>query len=392
MHDSILLKNSKNKIEQIKLEIKDAYCKDQIPWVIAYSGGKDSTMTVQIVLETISEMVKKPEKEIHILYADTKVELPPVVANAKTFLEKIEKWAKEKDLPVKTKILNPPLEESFFVLVLGKGYLPPTRYFRWCTERLKVRPIKNYIRELIRERDGCVVVLGLRLKESATRDRGLRKRGYSKWMSFDGVKGANIYAPILELSVEEVWSYLLVNESQWSVDNYDLRILYTGGNSSCSLFCGGIRFGCWVCTVVKKDRCTEGLSHIPGWEWLGNLLVYRDLMLEVRNNPKNRMWIKNNGRSYLGPLNLEARKFLYEKLKELEHKIGHKILSAEEEQMIYDFWKNEKRYKEQGYNTVLGGVVANMEAGEECDLERNNLLGRCYFGKANKVVKKSLIE
>jgi len=331
------LNGSKEKIVQIKVEIESAYLSDQTPWVIAYSGGKDSTMTVQITLETIKE---KPGKEIHILYADTGVEPPPVINSAKVYIEKIGKWAKRNNLPVRTKILYPEPKDSFFVLMLGKGYLPPTRYYRWCTERLKVRPIKNYIKELIKKYNSCVVLLGTRLKESATRDRGLKKRGYSKWMPFEGVKGAMIYAPILELSIEDVWSYLLENDPPWGMDNNSLRTLYTGGNASCSLFCGGIRFGCWVCTVVKKDKCTEGLSQIHGWEWLENLLEYRDLMLEVRNKPQNRMWRQNNGHKYLGPLNLKARKFLYAKLKELENKLGQKILSSAEEEMIHNFWGN----------------------------------------------------
>jgi len=329
-----------NKIEQIRTDILNLYLANQTPWVIAYSGGKDSTMTVQIVLETIA---KKPGKEIHILYADTKVEPPPVIDNARSFLKKIGEWAKQNNLPVKTKILYPQLKDTFFVLMLGKGYLPPTRYFRWCTERLKVRPIKKYIRELIKKYGSCVVLLGMRLKESADRDNSLKKRGYSKWMAFEGVKGAMIYAPILELSIEDVWSYLLENDPPWGMDNRLLRTLYTGGNSSCSLFCGGIRFGCWVCTVVKKDKCTEGLAQIPGWEWLENLLEYRDLMLEVRNKPENRIWRQNNGRKYLGPLNLKTRKLLYGKLKELENRIGEKLLSKQEEKMIHDFWENEKK-------------------------------------------------
>ena len=339
MKNNIISEDSKKKIEQIKSEIENSYCDDQIPWVIAYSGGKDSTMTVQIVLETIAKKTKSSKKEIHILYADTRVEPPPVVNNAKNLLKKIRSWAKEKNLPVRTQILYPELKDSFFVLMIGKGYPPPTRYFRWCTERLKIRPMRNYIRELIKRHGGCVVLLGIRLKESATRDKGLKKRGYSKWMPLEGVKGAMRYAPILELSIEEVWSYLLENKPPWGTDNSYLRALYTGGNSSCSLFCGGIRFGCWVCTVVKKDKCTEGLSQIPGWKWLENLLEYRDLMLAVRDKPENRIWRQNKRQRYLGPLNLKTRKFLYRELKKLENKLGQKILSAAEEEMIHIFWE-----------------------------------------------------
>lgn len=337
---TIILNQNSKKIQQIRSEIKDSYLVDQIPWVIAYSGGKDSTMTLQLVLETVAE---KPKKAVHVLYADTRVEPPPVINNVRELLKRINRWARERGLPVKTKILYPEPKDNFFVLMLGKGYLPPTNWFRWCTERLKVRPMKRYIRKLIEKHGSCVVLLGMRFKESATRDRGLKKRGYSKWMPFEGLKGATIYAPILELSIEDVWTYLLDNEPSWGADNYLLRNLYTGGNSSCSLFCGGIRFGCWVCTVVKKDRCTEGLAQIPGWDWLENLLTYRDLMLEVRNNPQNRLIRYNNGRKYRGPLNLKAREFLYANLKELEEKIGTRVLSTEDERMIYTLWKDKEK-------------------------------------------------
>ena len=340
MENNIVIfdKNSE-KIEQIRTDIQDSYLADQTPWVIAYSGGKDSTMTLQLVLEAIAG---KPKKEIHILYADTRVEPPPVIKQARDLLKKINNWARKNSLAIKAKILYPEPKDNFFVLMLGKGYLPPTRWFRWCTERLKVRPIKKYIKGLIKEYGACTVVLGMRLKESQDRDRGLNKRGYSKWMPFEGLRGAMIYAPILELSVEDVWSFLLDNSLPWGMDHCQLRHLYTGGNSSCSLFCGGIRFGCWVCTVVRKDRCTEGLAQIPGWDWLENLLTYRDLMLEIRSNPQNRVMRSNNGREYLGPLNLSTRKFLYTRLKELEAKIGASLLSLEDERMIYSLWDREK--------------------------------------------------
>ena len=334
----IMLDKDSKKIELIRADIRDSYLGDDTPWVIAYSGGKDSTMTLQLVLETVAE---SPRKQVHILYADTRVEPPPVIEQATNLLSKIDDWARENDLPIKAKIVYPTADDNFFVLVLGKGYLPPTRWFRWCTERLKVKPIKNYIRGLIKEHDACTVLLGMRLKESQERDRGLNKRGYSKWMPFEGLQGATIYAPILELSIEDVWTYLLDSDPPWGADYRLLRHLYTGGNSSCSLFCGGIRFGCWVCTVVKKDRCTEGLAQIPGWDWLENFLEYRDLMLNVRSNPENRLLRNNNGRTYLGPLNLKARKNLYEKLKELEKAIGIDILSSEDERKIFDLWDKE---------------------------------------------------
>lgn len=322
------------KIVLVKQEITKNYLKDDKPWVITYSGGKDSTMTLQLVLETVA---KNPKKEVHILYADTKVEPPPVINNSRRLLRKVKMWAKEHDLPIIVKVLHPKIEDNFFVLVLGKGYLPPTKWFRWCTERLKVRPVKKYIKGIIKKNESCVVLLGMRLKESATRDNVLKKRGYSKWMPFEGLKGASIYAPILELSIEDIWTYLLNSQPPWGIDNHLLRSLYTGGNSSCSLFCGGIRFGCWVCTVVKKDRCTEGLSQLPEWEWLSMLMGYRDKLIEVRSNPANRIMRRINGKSYLGPLNLKTRRKLYGELKVLEKEMGYRIIAPEEEKIILQY-------------------------------------------------------
>jgi DNA sulfur modification protein DndC len=334
-----------NKVEPIRQEIRNSYLADDTPWVIAYSGGKDSTATLQLVLETIAQ---SPTKEVHVLYADTKVEPPPVINQARLLLKGIRNWARAKNLPVKVKIVYPRPNDDFFVLVLGKGYLPPTRWFRWCTERLKVRPIKKYLQNLISENGACNVLLGMRLKESQQRDRRLSKTGYSKWMPFEGLPGATIYAPIFELSVEDVWSFLLDNEPPWGINHCHLRHLYTGGNSSCSLFCGGIRFGCWVCTVVKKDRCTKGLAEIPGWEWLEDLLAYRDLMLQIRWDTRRRLIRHNNGREYPGPLNMRTRKFLYRKLKELEAKTGARFLTSKDEIMIHSLWATEKSKRRYG--------------------------------------------
>jgi len=326
---------------KIASEILTYYEQTSAPWVIAYSGGKDSTMTVQIILETISR-IQNHNKQVHIVYADTKVEPPPVIENATLFLRRIAKWAISNSLPVSTAVLAPPIHERFFVLMIGKGYLPPTRYFRWCTDRLKVRPIKRYVRALIQRYGASTVIVGMRKKESSSRDRRLKKKNYSKFMPFEGLKGATVYAPILELSIEDVWNYLLDSEPPWGMDNRFLRTLYTGGNASCSLFCGGIRFGCWVCTVVKQDRCTQGLAQLPGWEWLRELLRYRQLMLDIRNDPQNRILRSRNGREYLGPLTMRARQLLLAELKNLEIRLGRKLLCEQEERLIYLLWDKDR--------------------------------------------------
>ncbi len=329
-----------NRIEEIRADITRSYLADDRPWAVAYSGGKDSTATLQLVLETVA---RNPRKQVHVLYADTRVEPPPVIAQARMLMGKIRRWAHTNQLPIRVRIAYPRPQDNFFVLVLGKGYLPPTRWFRWCTERLKVRPIKTHVRRVIEQSGTCVVLLGMRRKESQERDRRLNSKGYTNWMPFEGLQGAVIYAPIFDLSVEDVWSFLLDNDPPWGMNHNELRHLYTGGNASCSLFCGGIRFGCWVCTVVKKDRCTQGLAELPGWEWLDDLLAYRDLLLRTRWDPATRLTRRRNGKEYLGPLNLRTRKFLYRKLKNLEERTGATFLTSGDEEAIGELWARQQR-------------------------------------------------
>jgi hypothetical protein len=125
-------------------DIQEVYLGDDVPWVIGFSGGKDSTTVLQMVFYALSELPKeKLSKEIHVLSNDTLVENPAIVEHVNQQLKKIEVKGKTelfKHNPELFRVVRvvPKLEDTFWVNLIGKGYPSPNRWFRWCTERMKV--------------------------------------------------------------------------------------------------------------------------------------------------------------------------------------------------------------------------------------------------------------
>ncbi len=279
-------------------EIQDVYLSDNRPWVVGYSGGKDSTCALQLIWTAMSELPrKKLTKPIYVISSDTLVETPVIVRYIDTTLERIDISARKAGLPFKTQKVQPTVEQSFWVNLIGRGYPAPSRRFRWCTERLKILPADTFIKQRVAEFGEVIMVLGVRSSESATR---------AQVMSFHRIKGsplsrhssllnAFVYAPIESFSVDDVWTYLLQQPSPWGNDNRDLVAMYKNAQAGeCPLVvdkttpsCGNSRFGCWVCTVVERDKSMEAMID-SGQDWLEPLLEFRDLLAETQNPEKKR--------------------------------------------------------------------------------------------------------
>ena len=148
------------------------YLADDIPWVIGYSGGKDSTATLQLVWLAIQALPPKDRKKtIHIINTDTLVESPVVARWAQESLEKMRQAAEEQKIPFVPHRLTPDYDNTFWVNFLGKGYPFPRKKFRWCTDRLKIQPVNKFVKEKIAEHGEIIMVLGTRKAESANRAR-----------------------------------------------------------------------------------------------------------------------------------------------------------------------------------------------------------------------------
>jgi len=285
-----LLSNSifdKKSLHEIHKEIQEVYRADNRPWVIGYSGGKDSTAALQLVWYAIAELPEPMrQKSIHVISSDTLVETPVIVDFINCTLRRINEISNKEKMPFKAEKLRPLISQSFWVNLIGRGYAAPQQRFRWCTDRLKIQPSNRFIQEKISKYGEVVLVLGVRRQESATRAQvmSLYQIPNSVLSRHSKFPRAYVYTPIKDWSVDDVWYYLLQVQSPWGNDNRNLVALYQTAQGECPLVvddttpsCGNSRFGCWVCTVVTNDKSMKALIQ-SGEEWMRPLLEIRDLL------------------------------------------------------------------------------------------------------------------
>ncbi|HLP90952.1 MAG TPA: DNA phosphorothioation system sulfurtransferase DndC [Nostocaceae cyanobacterium] len=289
-------------IQALTTEIQELYCLDDIPWVVGYSGGKDSTATLQLVWYAISALPpEKRTKTIYVITTDTLVENPIVASWVRNSLEQMKVAALEQSMPVEPHLLQPEVKETFWVSLIGKGYPAPRGKFRWCTDRLKIYPSNRFVRDVVRVRGEVILVLGTRKAESIKRaismekhQKGsLKERLNSNLSSFksllyqsSSLPNALIYSPIEDWRTDEVWMYLMQWINPWGYNNQDLFSMYRGAtaDNECPLVvdtstpsCGDSRFGCWVCTIVSQDKSMEAMiQNDEEKEWMQPLLDIRN--------------------------------------------------------------------------------------------------------------------
>lgn len=289
-------------------EIRDVYRADARPWVIGYSGGKDSTTALQLIWHALRGLEPSERtKPVYVIAGDTLVETPVIIDYLSEALDSINHQAAVEGLPIEANKVTPALDESFWVNLIGKGYPAPSKRFRWCTERMKINPANRFIHERVAEHGEVVLVLGVRRDESATRAQvmSLREIKGTLLSRHGRLPNAFVYTPIRDYSTDDVWTYLLQVENPWGRDNHDLLALYRNSTSGeCPLVvdsttpsCGSSRFGCWVCTVVTKDKAMEAMVE-KGEEWLEPLLEVRDFLAATQNPARKadvRDHIRRNG-------------------------------------------------------------------------------------------------
>lgn len=298
-------------IEIITKEIQRLYLSNSIPFVIGYSGGKDSSAVVQLIWNAISKLsIEERHKKIYVMTTDTQVENPLVATWVKQSLASMKNEAKMQQMPVEPYLLHPEIKDTFWSCLIGKGYPAPRHGFRWCTERLKITPTNHFIRQQIRENGEVILMLGTRKAESNRRaltmdkyeisnfqEKLHLKENISKPLRYSGsLPNAIIYSPLEDWRTDEVWMYLLQWENPWGGDNKDLLAMYRGAtaDNECPLVvdtstpsCGDSRFGCWVCTMVNKDKSMEAMiQNDEEKEWLQPLLDLRNELDIEDDRPK----------------------------------------------------------------------------------------------------------
>ena len=289
-------------LKEIYDEVREVYLSDNRPWILGFSGGKDSTCMVQLIWHAISDLPEeKRQKKIYIISSDTLVESPKIVEQITKTLDSMELAAKQQKLQISTNLVRPEIKDSFWVCLLGLGYPAPSSNFRWCTDRLKIRNADRFITDKVSEYGEAIVVLGTRKDESGSR---------AQLMNLYEIKGSHlsrhskfaqtyVYTPLGEFITEDVWNYLLQNKNPWGANNRDLLALYQNADAAeCPLVvdsstpsCGNSRFGCWVCTVVDKDKSMENLID-SGENWMEPLLELRQDLKDTQD-PEKKLEIRD---------------------------------------------------------------------------------------------------
>lgn len=350
----------------IKQEMERVYLHDRRPWMIGYSGGKDSTLLCQLVFEMLEALPEEKRwKPVYIVTSDTMVENPIVKAYMHKMSKAINEASTEKNLNVQAHIIYPEIRQTFWSLVIGLGYpTPEPPGFRWCTERLKINPSNTFTYNTIKKDGEIVILLGVRKAESAARSRSISSREIEGKIltPHPQIAKAYVYSPLSEIQNENVWEYLLQNDgkSAWNTDNNYLYNLYRGENLSEEdsvvgqvnkdnmKVTGNSRFGCWICTMVKEDKSLKNfIDH--GASELIPLRDFRNWLVELRANPDKRDYRRRNGSVYLtasgefgrGPFTMETRKEILRRLLQLEVETGFELITLEELKMIDKLWEDE---------------------------------------------------
>jgi len=316
-------------IKKISQEIRDLYCLDDIPWVVGYSGGKDSTTVVQLIWYAIAELPpEKRTKKIYVITTDTLVENPIVSMWVRQSLKQMKSAAIEQKLPIEPHLLYPDVKDSFWVNLMGKGYPAPRHGFRWCTERLKILPSNRFVRDMVRINGEVILILGTRKAESIKRAVSMEKHEIGRMSDrlndssssiqsllyqSPSLPNSLIYSPIEDWRTDEVWLYLMQWDNPWGNNNKDLFTMYRGAtaDNECPLVvdtstpsCGSSRFGCWVCTMVSQDKSMEAMiQNDEEKEWMQPLLDIRN-ELDIKNDRPKRDFRRIYGRVELFERNM----------------------------------------------------------------------------------------
>lgn len=310
------------RIEVAVRNTQDLYLSDSLPWVVGYSGGKDSTATLQLIWRAIAGLdVAQRTKPIHVISTDTLVENPVVAIWVTNSLDAMKKAAKAQAMPIFPHRLTPKLEDRFWVNLVGRGYPAPRPLFRWCTSRLKINASNKFITEMAESHGEAILILGTRRAESNARDRVLTRyeKSTRELLSRNSEAGLDrvwVYTPVSAWSTDDIWEYLIENPNPWEYDNLELFHIYRGAtaDSECPLVvdkstpsCGDSRFGCFVCTMVTEDKSMQAMiQNDDEKRWMMPLLNFRNEYLKTDGDRDVREFTKMDGSLQLQFLNVRT--------------------------------------------------------------------------------------
>ena len=317
-------------------------------WVIAWSGGKDSTATLTVILNLLDAGLIAPPKSLTVCYADTRMEIPPLWISARVIMQHLDRRGIEVIEAVA------PMEKRFLPYMLGRGVPPPSNTFRWCTGAIKVEPMERAVEGIFsRTGEKLLVITGVRQGESAVRD-GRITMSCSKdgaecgqgWYQ-TGLDNdiASTLAPILHWRLCMVWDWLKIFAPAQGRNLIEAYPGLTGGGWDTSILAdayGGdeaeeinARTGCMGCPLASKDKALATVVKMDNWKYLQPLLGLKPLYREMKKpqyrlrkpggeRRKDGTLSKNQNR--MGPLTLEARKYFLDKFCQIQEAVNTSAL------------------------------------------------------------------
>lgn len=368
--------------------IRNLYLADEIPWIIGYSGGKDSTATLELVWLALQELPEDQRKKtVHVINTDTLVESPVVSKWVEKSLCNMNKAASEQGLPIVTHRLTPEDKNTFWVNLIGRGYPFPRLKYRWCTDRLKIQPVNKFIKECIAEHGEVILVLGTRKAESSRRARTMayyeKKRVRELLSPNPTMANELVFSPLENWTNDDVWVFLMQYKNPWGYSNMDLLTLYRGAtaDNECPLqaeknlpSCGKSRFGCWVCTMVEKDKSMEAMiANDDEKAWMTPLLEFRNKFGSEEGDRERRSFRRMNGalmgsygRLYHGPYKKNVREEWLEELLKIQIEIQKngpeefhdlELITIPELQQIRRIWVKEKHEFDDAVPRIYKNIV-----------------------------------
>lgn len=347
------------RLRDIVADLGDEYGQSHaVPWIIGFSGGKDSTLLTQLVWEMLLDLPPlERRRQVHLVANDTLVESPVLTRHLDAVLARIDAAIGPQRLPVTVAKTRPEADQTFWVNLIGRGYPSPSRMFRWCTDRMKIQPTTNYIKAKVSAAGKAILLLGVRRSESSQRSKSVgRYENGERLNPHNSLHGCWVYKPIVELETEEVWQALLQSQPPWGGTHRELVTLYrNAAGAECPLVtdqseapsCGtaSSRFGCWTCTVVQKDRSAEAFVE-AGYGDLEPLLEFRDWLKALREEGDKRMAVRRNGsvnviadgRLIPGPFTMAARREVLDRLLEVQAEVGLELITPGEIEAIKTVW------------------------------------------------------
>ena len=299
-------------------------------FVISYSGGKDSTVLLHLVLE---EIIEHRDIEIVLVYADTLVENPLMHNYVLKTLSSIEHFASCENLKIEIVTTKPNIQSTFWINLIGKGYPLPHRKFRWCQDKLKIKPVKQALKKYYGK---GVMLVASRMDESNERKNSLKRRIGE---NFEVERNAlRVFAPMYDILEDEIWKFLTSHTPPYGGSYAELFKLYEEAGRL-----GKVRFGCWVCSLIRRDKALENQSKI--YPYFKHFYEFRNFLINFTENINSRYPFGRKGqpaKNNKGALTLQCRKEILSKLHQLEFVLGKKIISSEEENLIKKIWNFDK--------------------------------------------------